>query len=70
MNSFIFGFHLLVWWPKWTPASNSSFIVIEVDAKKILPLTLGILEPLAGTRLAILLAFLDPRVPREKPCRL
>src|SRR5262249_58797563 len=24
----IFGFHRLVWWPKWTPASSSSFIVI------------------------------------------
>src|SRR3989304_1056711 len=24
----ILGFHRLVWWPKWTPASRSSFIVI------------------------------------------
>src|SRR3972149_1230595 len=24
----ILGFHRLVWWPKWTPASSSSFIVI------------------------------------------
>src|SRR5262245_19380836 len=32
MYCFIFGFQRLVWWPKWTPASKSSFIVI--DAKK------------------------------------
>src|SRR5260370_11628013 len=29
MYSFIFGFHRRVWWPKWTPASRSSFIVIS-----------------------------------------
>src|SRR4051812_43382235 len=23
----IFGFHRFVWWPKWTPASSSSFMV-------------------------------------------
>src|SRR4051794_18885543 len=28
MNSFIFGFQRLVWCPKWTPASSSSFMVI------------------------------------------
>src|SRR5882672_4628905 len=27
--SFIFGFHRRVWWPKWTPASSNSFIVIS-----------------------------------------
>jgi hypothetical protein len=27
MNRFIFGFQRRVWCPKWTPASNSSFIV-------------------------------------------
>src|SRR5687768_14357239 len=26
MNGFILGFHRLVWWPKWTPASRSSVI--------------------------------------------
>src|SRR6185436_14606693 len=31
MNSFILGFHLLVWCPKWTPASRSSFMVTVVD---------------------------------------
>src|SRR5436190_23517226 len=28
MNGFIFGFHRLVWCPKWTPASNNSFTPI------------------------------------------
>ena len=28
MYGFIFGFQRLVWWPKWTPASNRSFIAI------------------------------------------
>src|SRR5271165_4245093 len=27
MNLFIFGFQRRVWWPKWTPASSSCFIV-------------------------------------------
>src|SRR6266481_10155413 len=27
--SFIFGFHRRVWWPKCTPASSNSFIVIS-----------------------------------------
>src|SRR6188474_1521374 len=26
MKSFIFGFQRFVWWPKWTPASSSSFM--------------------------------------------
>jgi hypothetical protein len=30
MNGFIFGFHLLVWCPKWTPASNNSFTPILI----------------------------------------
>ena len=34
MNSFIFGFHRLVWWPKCTPASSSSFMV---SAAMVLP---------------------------------
>src|SRR6266851_5513684 len=29
MYSFILGFQRRVWWPKWTPASSSSFIVIS-----------------------------------------
>src|SRR5712691_5377633 len=29
MYSFIFGFQRRTWWPKWTPASKSSFIVNE-----------------------------------------
>src|SRR3989304_4292473 len=29
MYSFIFGFQRRVWWPKWTPASSNSFIVIS-----------------------------------------
>src|SRR5947209_8962626 len=28
MNSFILGFQRLVWCPKWTPASSSSFMVM------------------------------------------
>src|SRR5688500_12883495 len=27
MNRFILGFQRRVWWPKWTPASNSCFMV-------------------------------------------
>src|SRR4029453_14769412 len=29
----IFGFQRLVWWPKWTPASRSSFMVICAIAR-------------------------------------
>src|SRR6266536_6381970 len=29
MYSFIFGFQRRTWWPKWTPASRSSFIVTD-----------------------------------------
>jgi hypothetical protein len=32
MNSRIFGFQRLVWCPKWTPASRSSFIVTAVKS--------------------------------------
>src|SRR5215471_7685448 len=31
MNSFILGFQRRVWWPKWSPASGSPFIVTGVD---------------------------------------
>jgi hypothetical protein len=30
MYGFILGFQRLVWWPKWTPASKSCFIVTTV----------------------------------------
>src|SRR5713101_7459683 len=30
MYGFIFGFHRLVWWPKWTPASSRFFMVTSV----------------------------------------
>src|SRR6476619_465861 len=75
MNFFIFGFHLFVWCPKWTPASSSSFI--ENEARKHLPfppdsagaattLPLAELEPGPRPALAVLLAFLHPGVPRQK----
>src|SRR5581483_8496413 len=32
MNRFIFGFHRRVWWPKWTPASNSCFMLTTAIA--------------------------------------
>src|SRR5947209_13643388 len=32
MNAFIFGFQRLVWWPKWTPASIISRMVIGASA--------------------------------------
>src|SRR5882672_3934480 len=78
MNGFIFGFHRLVWWPKCAPASSRSLIVTEVKRKSpsslawllmstALPLTLRELEALAGALLAVLLALLCARVPREEP---
>src|SRR5512132_670430 len=30
MYGFILGFHRLVWWPKWTPASSRFFMVTSV----------------------------------------
>jgi hypothetical protein len=30
MYGFIFGFQRLVWWPKWTPASSSCFMLMAV----------------------------------------
>jgi hypothetical protein len=35
MYFFILGFHRFAWWPKCTPASNNSFIVI-VDIASLL----------------------------------
>src|SRR5579862_3307657 len=43
MYSFIFGFQRRVWWPKWTPASRSSFIVISTA--NVPPLRKGRFEP-------------------------
>src|SRR6516162_7515580 len=75
MNSFIFGFHRFVWWPKWTPASSRSFNAIGTkcpphsvrpQAGRCLTLTFTELEALARSRHAVLLAFLRARIAREK----
>src|SRR5215467_2623302 len=75
MNSFIFGFHRFVWWPKWTPASSRSFNAIgtkcpphsaRLKAGRCLTLTFTELEALARSRHAVLLAFLRARVAREE----
>src|SRR6476661_10690736 len=75
MNFFIFGFHLFVWCPKWTPASSSSFIEIETRKHLLFPpdsagavptLSLAELEPGPRSALPVLLAFLHPGVPRQK----
>src|SRR5512135_80184 len=63
MYFFIFGFQRFVWWPKWTPASRSSFIVIWLMGP---PLPLRELEPGAGAALTVLLALLHARVAREE----
>src|SRR6266496_4466624 len=63
MNSFIFGFHRFVWWPKCTPASSRSFNAI---ATKQPPLAFTELEALARSRHAVLLAFLGARVARQQ----
>src|SRR4051812_25308452 len=78
MNSFIFGFHRLVWWPKCTPASSRSFIAIPDKCFSFsfrLPpeatrLTLAELEALAGAGQTVLLPFLDARVGRQQPVLL
>src|SRR6266545_936382 len=71
MNFFIFGFHRLVWCPKWTPASSSSFIEIEtrkhlpfrrIPPARIEPLPFAELEARPGAALSVLLAFLHPRI--------
>ena len=80
MYCFIFGFQRLVWWPKCTPASRSSFIVI---CTKLPPWTrwghtprsdrphaglpLAELEALPRASQPIFLPFFDPRVAREQP---
>src|SRR6266850_5945052 len=76
MYSRIFGFHLLVWCPKWTPASRSSFIVTDVKSF-LLSLSaaprgaspfLALRELEAGARpaLSVLLPLLHARVAREE----
>src|SRR5687768_6227290 len=65
MNSFIFGFHRFVWWPKCTPASSRSFIAIPGKVPPFL-LTFTELEALACARQPVLLAFLDARVGRQQ----
>src|SRR5712692_4118992 len=50
MYSFIFGFHRRVWWPKWTPASRSSFI--EMSTPNVPPVLRGRLRSLAHLRRA------------------
>ena len=46
MYSFILGFQRLVWWPKWTPASSSSFIVMLAMVKLLFidPVGIGSLD--------------------------
>src|SRR5713226_3813424 len=50
MYTFIFGFHRRVWWPKWTPASRSSFI--EMSTPNVPPVLRGRLRSLAHLRRA------------------
>src|SRR5678815_4660000 len=69
MNSFIFGFHRFVWWPKCTPASSKSFIAIPGKVPPFL-LTFTELEALACARQPVLLAFLDARIRRQQPILL
>src|SRR5687767_9979335 len=57
MNFFILGFHRFVWCPKCTPAS---------DRRELETLPLAELEPGPRAALAVLLAFLHPRVARQK----
>src|SRR6516165_6651807 len=74
MNSFIFGFHRLVWWPKCTPASSRSFNAIGTkcpphsarpEAGRYLTLTFTELEAFARSRHAVLLALLRAGIARE-----
>src|SRR6187200_801716 len=71
MKRRIFGFQRRVWWPKWTPASSSSFIVTSTKDLSLLGfLSLAELEPGAGTLLTVLLALLLARIAGQKACRL
>src|SRR4029079_12269244 len=71
MNSFIFGFHRFVWWPKCTPASSRSLIAIP-DNRCLLVVSLKLLafvelEALARASQTVLLPFLHARVRGEQP---
>src|SRR4029079_8716669 len=44
MNRRIFGFQRRVWWPKWTPASSSCFMVTTASGTSLIPL-LGLCPP-------------------------
>src|SRR5215510_4166983 len=73
MYSFIFGFHRLVWWPKWTPASSNSVIAIAAKnppSKKASRLPFAELEALARASHAVLLALLGARIARQQPLGL
>src|SRR5262245_60244731 len=67
MYGFIFGFQRFVWCPKWTPASNRSFIAIALNSSLLRELTFAELEAFARSRHAVLLAFLRTRIAREQP---
>ena len=57
MKRFIFGFQRRVWWPKWTPASSSSFME-----------TTGIESPFLGFGLRMLRrASVEAGVERRPP---
>src|SRR5512134_3862678 len=69
MYSFIFGFHRLVWCPKWTPASRSSFIETEIKQPLLsrgLGLALRELEAGPGAALSVLLPLLGAGIPRQE----
>src|SRR5207302_2786407 len=80
MKRFIFGFQRRVWWPKWTPASNSSFIVTSTKPGLLRQLsrmqgvggtsTLAELEARARALLAVLLALLLAGIAGQEPGRL
>src|SRR5581483_7720734 len=62
MYGFIFGFQRLVWWPKWTPASRSCFMLISV----IIPLW----RPRAGAPRAAFNNYQATRRLPSAPARL
>src|SRR4051812_23478682 len=64
MNSFIFGFQRLVWWPKCTPASSRSFIAMPANKSS---LSFTELEALPRSGHTVFLAFLRTRITREQP---
>src|SRR4029453_1595189 len=73
MNSFIFGFHRFVWWPKCTPASSRSLIAIPDNRCLLVVLLLLAFaerEALARASQSVLLPFLHTRVRGEQPVLL